>query len=86
VYRRRRLVAAARGDYHGVVVLIGVANRMQDELGSTREPLEQFRFSGSVEPGRAALGDEAFAAEVERGATLSLEDAADAALRALADR
>ena len=78
-------VATTRGDYHHVAVLIGVANRMQEELGSTREPLEQSWFSESLEKGLAALGDETFAAEVERGATLSLEDAAGAALRALAN-
>jgi len=78
-------IAAARRKYHHVAVLVGAANRTYEVLGSTREHFEQSLFSRSLEEGQAALGDDTFAAEVERGATLSLEDAGDAALRALAD-
>jgi hypothetical protein len=40
----------------------------------------------SCEQSRASLGDDAFNADVARGTAMSLEDAANAALRALADQ
>jgi predicted ATPase len=79
------LIAAARSEYRHVAVLIGAANRVREELGATREHFEQSLFSRSLEESRAALGDETFAAEVERGATLSVEDAGNAVLDGLAD-
>jgi predicted ATPase/class 3 adenylate cyclase len=79
------LIAAARREYHDVAVLIGAADRTQEELGSARGHFEQALFSQSLEESRAALGEETFAAEVERGATLSVEDAGRAVLDVLAD-
>ena len=77
-------VASARREYHHVAVLIGATNRLHEELGSTREAFEHSVFLRSLEEARAALGDGTFEAEVERGAKLSLEDAAKAVLDGLA--
>ena len=77
-------IASVRRDYHHVAVLIGATNRVHEELGSTREEFEQSVLSRSLEEARAALGDETFEADVERGATLSVEDAAKTVLDGLA--
>ena len=79
-------VASSRKEYYRVAVLIGATNRVHEELGSTREAFEQSLFSRSLEEARAALGDETFEADVERGATLSVEDAAKTVLDGLAGR
>ena len=77
------LVASARRDTPRVAVLIGAANRLHEELRSTRGGLRAVRFTRSLEEARAALGDETFEADVERGETLSLEEAASTVLRSL---
>jgi hypothetical protein len=56
------------------------------ELGSARDDFEQSILSRDAEESRAALGDDAFSADVARGMAMSREDAANAALLALAER
>ena len=77
--------ASGRGAHHEVAVLVGATNRIHEELGSVRDDLEQSMVLRDAEKSRAALGDDAFTADVARGTAMSLEDAANAALRALAE-
>jgi predicted ATPase len=73
---RARIPEAAR--------LLGAASRLQEDLGSARNPHEQMWFDELLESARDALGAEVTAAEVQRGWELSLDEAAAAALAATA--
>jgi hypothetical protein len=75
--------ASGRGAHHEVAVLVGATNRIHEELGSVREDFEQSMVLRDTKTSRAALGETAFTADVARGEEMSLEDAANAALRAL---
>ena len=77
------LVTVARRAYDEAAVFSGAANRLRDDLRLTPLDLEFVWFNESVAECRAALGDEALAAAVARGESLSLEEAAGAVLRSL---
>jgi predicted ATPase/class 3 adenylate cyclase len=77
-------VTSRRRAYHDAAVLVGAANSIYEQLGSARDDFEQSILTRDAEESRAALGDDAFAAALARGTAMSLEDAADAALGALA--
>ena len=78
--------ASGRGAHHEVAVLFGATNRINEELGSVREEFEQSMVLRDTEKSRAALGEIAFTADVVRGEAISLEEAANAALRALEEQ
>ena len=77
--------ASSRRAHHEVAVLVGATDRIHEELGSARDELGQSWVLRDAEKSRAALGDDAFTANVARGTAMCLEDAANAALRALAE-
>ncbi len=77
-------LAVARGKMHEAARLCGAASRLQQELGSRRETLEQEFVDRIVESVRASLGADADA-EIQRGRELSLDEAAAVALAATAD-
>jgi predicted ATPase/class 3 adenylate cyclase len=79
------LVAAARGEYDDVALLSGIGAHLQDELGATRDPLEAAMLLQRQGEARAALGEETFEAAAAHGAAMSLENAAEAALRLLGE-
>ena len=78
-------VASNRRAHHDAALLVGAANSIYEELGSGRDDFEESIFLRDAEESRAALGDAKFTAEVARGAAMSLADAANAALRTLAE-
>jgi predicted ATPase/class 3 adenylate cyclase len=77
-------VVSRRGRHHDAALLTGAANSLYEQLGSGHDEFEGTLFMEDAERSRAVLGDEAFAAALAQGATMSLDDAATAALRALA--
>ena len=79
-------VASRRRAHHDTAVLVGAANSIYEKLGSARDDFEHSIFSRDAEESRAVLGDDAFSADVARGTAMSFEDAANAALRALAEQ
>jgi predicted ATPase/class 3 adenylate cyclase len=74
---RARIPEAAR--------LIGAASRLQEDLGSVRNPHEQTWFEHVLESVREALGSDVAAGEIERGRELSLDEAAGLALAVAAN-
>jgi predicted ATPase len=79
-------VASGRRAHHEVAILVGASNRIHEELGSARDDFGQSMVLRDAEKSRAALGDDAFTADVARGSAMSFEDAANAALGALAEQ
>jgi hypothetical protein len=74
-----------RKAHHDAAVLVGASTSIYEQLGSARDDFEQSIFTRDAEESRVALGDDAFTADVARGAAMSLEDAVHVALRALAE-
>lgn len=68
-------LAAATGDGQRAGLLVGAARRLLDEMGAARKPFERRLHETTVERASALCGDEAFAAAVERGAALTLDEA-----------
>ena len=77
-------VASRRQAHHDAAVLVGAANSIYEQLGSTRDGFEQSIFAKDAAESRSVLGDDAFAADVARGTAVSFDDAANTALRSLA--
>jgi predicted ATPase len=76
-------IVAARGRLHEAARIAGAATRLQEELGSARDPFEEGFFERAVEALRQSLGPETAAAEIERGRELSLDDVAALALASM---
>jgi hypothetical protein len=74
---RARIPEAAR--------LMGAASRLQEDLGSVRNPNEQSWFEHVLESVRAALGSDVATGEIRRGWELSLDEAAGVALAVAAN-
>ena len=68
-------LAAATGDGERAGLLVGAAGRVLDEMGAARKPFERRLHEATVERASALCGDAPFAAAVERGATLTLDEA-----------
>ena len=68
-------LAAATGDGEHAGLLVGAAGRVLDEMGAARKPFEQRLHEDTVDRASALCGEAAFAAAVERGATLTLDEA-----------
>jgi predicted ATPase/class 3 adenylate cyclase len=75
-------VVCALGKPHEAARLFGAGERLRDELVTVREAFEQRVLDGTTSSLRSALGDDAFAAEVERGGQLSMAEAAELAFAA----
>jgi hypothetical protein len=75
-------VVCALGKPHEAARLFGAGERLRDELVTVREAFEQRVLDGTTSSLRSALGDGAFAAEVERGRQLSMAEAAELAFAA----
>jgi predicted ATPase/class 3 adenylate cyclase len=78
------VLTSALGRASETAQLLGASERLHEELGSVREPFEQGEHEAATTSARATLGAEAFASEFEQGRTMSLEAAAEFALRATA--
>jgi hypothetical protein len=76
------LLALALGRAGEAARLFGAADRLHAELGSVRDVFEGQLVDASTALVRASLGEDAFAAECERGRSLSLEEAAACAYAA----
>jgi predicted ATPase/class 3 adenylate cyclase len=70
------------GKPHEAARLFGAAERVREELVTVRERFEQGVLDETASSLRAALGEDAFAAEVERGRHFSVAEAAECALAA----
>ncbi len=73
-------LAAARGAPLRAARLLGAANRLREQLGTPRPPIEQGEYDGKVAALRAALGVGVFAVTQAEGAALTLEQAISEAL------
>jgi hypothetical protein len=78
------VLTSALGRASETAQLLGASERLHEELGSVREAFEQGEHEAATASARATLGAEAFASEFEQGRTMSLEAAAEFALRATA--
>jgi non-specific serine/threonine protein kinase len=75
-------IAFALGKPHEAARLFGAAERLREELVTVREAFEQRVLDETTSSLRSVLGEDAFAAEVERGRQLSMTEAAELALAA----
>ena len=78
------LLARARTDAKGFE-LIGAAEALRGTIGSPRPPTLEEELAGHLADARAALGNDAAEAAIERGRGLELEQAVEAALAACSD-
>ncbi|HEY5659640.1 MAG TPA: adenylate/guanylate cyclase domain-containing protein [Gaiellaceae bacterium] len=78
-------LASARGRARESARLLGASDRAHEELGTIREAFERDQIEAARAASQNALGEEAFAAAVEEGRGMSLEEAAEFTLASLLD-
>ena len=83
--RRVAGLTGAAGQATRAARLFGAADALRTVMGTSIPPAEREVYEREVDAARAALGEDAFAADWERGRALPLEDAVAEALRATAD-
>jgi len=75
------LIAAARREPVRAARLFGAAAALRSEIGTALPPNDREYNDRFIDIARSALGEPAFAAQWERGATMTLEEAIDYAAR-----
>jgi predicted ATPase/class 3 adenylate cyclase len=71
------MLAADRARLRDAAALLGAADQLQEELGTTLDNFERSLLEAVEESTRARLGEDDFARAFEHGRSLLLEDAAD---------
>jgi hypothetical protein len=73
-------LAALAGEHERALKLVGAADRMREEIGSPRGPALDAELDRRLQEAHEALGNETADAVRNRGASLGLPEALDAAL------